>query len=84
MAQPLKIETRYVVRIAGATNLIGKKGGGDIGFTVPKPVPVDTTRRGARPSAADTTRRAPLKPVPPPPPPPAPPPSSAALHRPPS
>jgi len=83
MAQPLKIETRYVVRIAGATNLIGKKGGGDIGFTVPKPVPVDTTRRGARPTPADTTRRPPRAPVPPPPPPPPPPPTSTVLHQPP-
>lgn len=58
VAHPLKPETRYVVRITGATNLIGKKGDGDIGFTVPKPVAPDSTR-GAR---ADTTRRAPRNP----------------------
>ncbi|PYP95065.1 MAG: hypothetical protein DMD38_13775 [Gemmatimonadetes bacterium] len=59
LVHPLKPETRYVVRIEGAMNLIGKKGGGDIGFTVPKPVPVDTTRRAPR-----------AMPKPPPPPPP--------------
>ena len=48
VAQPLKAETRYVVRIQGATNLIGKKGEGLVSFTVPKPTPADTTRR-ARP-----------------------------------
>ena len=48
LAHPLKPETRYIVVIAGATNLIGKKGHGDIGFTVPKPTPVDTTRRAPR------------------------------------
>jgi hypothetical protein len=55
VARPLKPETRYVVRITGATNLIGKKGDGDIGFTVPKPVVPDSTRR-ARP---DSTNRLP-------------------------
>ncbi len=45
LEHPLKPETRYVVRIIGATNLIGKKGDGDIGFTVPKPVVPDSTRR---------------------------------------
>ncbi len=70
LAHPLKPETRYIVVIAGATNLLGKKGHGDVGFTVPKPVPVDTTRRGARPTPADTTHHAPRTPVPPPPPPP--------------
>jgi len=70
LAHPLKTETRYVVRIEGATNLIGKQGKGDIGFTVPKPVPVDTTRR------------APPRPPQPPPPPP-PPPTSTNLHQPP-
>ena len=59
LVHPLKPETRYVVRIESAMNLIGKKGGGDIGFTVPKPVPVDTTRRAPR-----------AMPKPPPPPPP--------------
>jgi hypothetical protein len=48
LAHPLKIEARYVVRITGATNLIGKKGGGDVGFTVPKPVVADTTRHAPR------------------------------------
>ncbi|PYO87148.1 MAG: hypothetical protein DMD66_11300 [Gemmatimonadetes bacterium] len=59
LVHPLKPETRYVVRVQGATNLVGRKGGGDIGFTVPKPVPVDTTRRAPR-----------AMPKPPPPPPP--------------
>ena len=49
MASPFKTETRYVVRVQGATNLIGKKGEGDLGFLVPKPAPVDTTRRGRQP-----------------------------------
>jgi len=48
LVNPLKPETRYVVRIEDATNLIGKKGAGDVSFTVPKPTPADTTRR-ARP-----------------------------------
>jgi hypothetical protein len=49
---PLKRETRYLVRVTGATNLIGKTGDGEIGFTVPKPVAPDTTHRApARPSA---------------------------------
>ena len=58
LAHPLKPETRYIVVIAGATNLLGKKGHGDVGFTVPKPVPVDTTRRAPR-TPADTAHRAP-------------------------
>ncbi len=37
MVRPLKPETRYVVRVRGATNLIGRKGEGVIGFTTPKP-----------------------------------------------
>jgi len=49
MARPFKTETRYVVRVQDATNLIGKKGEGDVGFLVPKPAPVDTTRRERRP-----------------------------------
>jgi len=49
MARPFKIETRYVVRVRDATNLIGKKGEGEVGFLVPKPAPVDTTRRGRQP-----------------------------------
>jgi hypothetical protein len=49
LVHPLKPETRYVVRITGATNLIGKKGDGDVGFTVPKPAaPADTTHRAPR------------------------------------
>src|SRR5437899_1534709 len=59
LLHPLNPETRYVVRIESAMNLSGKKGGGDIGCTVPKPVPVDTTRRAPR-----------AIPKPPPPPPP--------------
>ena len=54
----LKPETRYVVRVVDATNLIGKKGSGEVSFSVPKPTP------------PDTTHRAPRTPVPPPPPPP--------------
>ena len=54
----LKPEARYVVRVTGATNLIGKKGDGDVGFTVPKP------------AAPDSTRRTPSRPPPPPQPPP--------------
>jgi hypothetical protein len=45
VAKPFKVETRYVVRIYQVTNLIGKKGQGDIGFTTPKPAPPDTTKR---------------------------------------
>ncbi len=48
MARPFKTETRYVVRVQDATNLIGKKGEGDVGFLVPKPAPVDTTHRAPR------------------------------------
>ena len=55
LAHPLKPERRYVVRITGATNLIGKKGDGDVGFTVPKPVVADTTRR-ARPQPPPPSR----------------------------
>jgi len=57
LAHPLKPETRYLVRVAGATNLIGKRGTGDIGFTTPKPVARDSTR-----TPADTTHRAPRTP----------------------
>ena len=57
LVHPLKAETRYLVRITGATNLIGKKGDGDVGFTVPKPVAPDSTRRGrAEPSPPPPTR----------------------------
>ncbi|PYP07474.1 MAG: hypothetical protein DMD59_14640 [Gemmatimonadetes bacterium] len=48
LVHPLKAETRYVVRITGATNLIGKKGDGDVGFSVPKAVVADTSRRTPR------------------------------------
>ncbi len=49
LAHALKPEARYVVRVAGATNLIGRKGDGDVSFSVPKPVaPADTTRRAPR------------------------------------
>jgi len=58
LANPLKPETRYVVRIIGATNLIGKEGHGDIGFTVPKPVARDSTQR----ARGDTTHHAPRTP----------------------
>jgi hypothetical protein len=51
MAKPLKIESRYVVRIQDATNLIGKKGEGQVAFLVPKPAPVDTTHRAPSPRA---------------------------------
>lgn len=58
MAQPFKPEARYVVRVRQVTNLIGKKGEGDVGFTTPKPTPVDTTKR----APADTAHRAPRTP----------------------
>jgi hypothetical protein len=48
LAQPMKPDTRYLVRIEGATNLIGKKGEGHVSFTVPKPVVADTARRAPR------------------------------------
>jgi len=58
LVHPLKPETRYVVRITGATNLVGKKGDGAVGFSVPKPVVRDSTQR----ARADTTHRAPRTP----------------------
>jgi len=58
LVERLRPDARYVVRVKGATNLIGKTGDGDIGFTVPKPVVRDTTQR----ARADTTRRAPRTP----------------------
>ena len=58
LVRQLRPEIRYVVRITGATNLIGKKGDGDVGFTVPKPVVPDSTRRA---------RSQPPQPPPPPP-----------------
>ena len=48
LAGPMKPETRYVVRVRGATNLIGKKVEGDVSFTVPKPTPRDTTHDARR------------------------------------
>ena len=48
VARPLQPETRYVVRITSATNLIGKKGAGHVSFTVPKPTPADTAHRAPR------------------------------------
>jgi hypothetical protein len=45
LVRALKPEARYVVRVTGATNLIGKKGDGDVGFSVPKPVVRDSTHR---------------------------------------
>jgi hypothetical protein len=47
VARALKPETRYVVRVRGATNLVGRTGDGEIGFTTPKPVPRDTTRKAS-------------------------------------
>jgi len=58
LVQRLRPDARYVVRITGATNLIGKKGDGDIGFTVPKPVARDTTQR----ARGDTTHHVPRTP----------------------
>jgi hypothetical protein len=48
LVHAMKPETRYVVRVQGATNLIGKKGDGDIGFATPKPVAADTTHHAPR------------------------------------
>jgi hypothetical protein len=48
LAEPMKPDTRYIVRIAGATNLIGTKGEGSVSFTVPKPAPADTANRVPR------------------------------------
>jgi hypothetical protein len=55
VGRPLKPETRYVIRVQGATNLTGKKGDGQVMILVPKPAP------------PDTTRHAPPPPLPPPP-----------------
>jgi hypothetical protein len=49
VARALKPETRYVVRIEGATNLMGIKGDGTLSFAVPKPAaPADTANRAPR------------------------------------
>jgi len=58
LVHPLKPETRYVVRITGAPNLVGKKGDGAVGFSVPKPVVRDSTQR----ARADTTHHPPRTP----------------------
>jgi hypothetical protein len=55
MTRVLKPDTRYAVRVTDVPNLIGRKGSGEVGFTAPKPTPVDTTHR----APADTTRRPP-------------------------
>jgi hypothetical protein len=48
LVRPLKPETRYVVRVRGATNLIGKTGEAEVSFTAPKPTPRDTTHDARR------------------------------------
>ena len=60
MVRPFTPETRYVVRVIDATNLVGVKGSGEVGFSVPKPppTPADTTRDTQRPN---------VRPPPPPP-----------------
>ena len=45
LGRPMKLETRYAVLVQGATNLIGRKGDGNVSFTVPKPTARDTTQR---------------------------------------
>ena len=59
----LKPETRYVIRVQGATNLSGKQGDGQVVLLVPKPAAPDTTRRTPR------TPRTPQPPAPSPKPP---------------
>jgi len=49
LVNPMKPDTRYVVAVQGATNLIGRKGEGNVSFTVPKPTPRDTTPDARRP-----------------------------------
>jgi Big-like domain-containing protein len=49
-AQPLKPETRYVIRVRGAVNLNGAMGDGQVVVLTPKPAP---------PAKADTTSHAP-------------------------
>ncbi|MEX2155965.1 MAG: Ig-like domain-containing protein [Gemmatimonadales bacterium] len=44
-ARALKPETRYLIRVTGATNLTGRKGDGQVVLLVPKPAVADTTRR---------------------------------------
>jgi hypothetical protein len=55
-AQPLKAETRYVIRVHGAVNLNGAAGDGQVTVLTPKPAP---------PAPPDTTHRAPRTPPPP-------------------
>lgn len=50
LVNPMKPETRYVVAVQGATNLIGRKGEGNVSFTVPKPTARDTTPDARRPN----------------------------------
>jgi hypothetical protein len=50
LVRAMKPETRYVVRVQGATNLIGRKGDGVVSFTVPKPEVRDTTNDERRPN----------------------------------
>jgi hypothetical protein len=45
MVAPFRSETRYVVRVQDATNLVGKKGEGSVSFLVPKPTVPDSTHR---------------------------------------
>lgn len=57
VGRALKPATRYVVRVQDATNLINKKGDGDIGFSVPKPTAADTTHHAPR-TPTDTSHAA--------------------------
>jgi hypothetical protein len=66
LMRPLKPETRYVIDIQGATNLVGNKGSGQVVLLVPKPVARDTTQKA--PSPGDTTQGVPRTPPPPSPP----------------
>jgi hypothetical protein len=50
VANPLKPDTRYVVQIQAATNLTGRKGEGNVSFTVPKPAARDTTAQPPPPN----------------------------------
>ena len=49
-AQPLKPETRYVIRVRGAVNLNGAAADGQVVVLTPKPAPADTTRNAPRTS----------------------------------
>ena len=50
-ARRLNIDTRYLIRVAGATSLTGKKGDGQVVVLIPKPAPADTTRRAPTPDS---------------------------------